>query len=68
MQIITVDAQINYAFLKAHVNLKLGASNLTNKHYRSFLGGPAVGGFYYTTLTYNLQRARGKSLTALLSE
>jgi len=50
----TLDAQVNYDFSKAKLNLKVGATNLTNKYYNSFLGGPAVGGFYYTTLTYNL--------------
>lgn len=50
----TLDAQINYDFVKTKLNLKIGASNLTNKYYNSFLGGPAIGGFYYTTLTYNL--------------
>jgi outer membrane receptor protein involved in Fe transport len=50
----TLDAQVNYDFVKTKLNLKIGASNLTNKYYNSFLGGPAIGGFYYTTLTYNL--------------
>ncbi|MFD2326611.1 TonB-dependent receptor domain-containing protein [Mucilaginibacter galii] len=50
----TIDAQVNYDFVKTKLNLKIGASNLTNKYYNSFLGGPAIGGFYYTTLTYNL--------------
>ena len=50
----TLDAQVNYDFSKTKLNLKIGATNLTNKYYNSFLGGPAVGGFYYTTLTYNL--------------
>ncbi|MBB6130998.1 TonB-dependent receptor [Mucilaginibacter lappiensis] len=47
----TIDAQVNYDFLKTGLNLKIGATNLTNKYYNSFLGGPAIGGFYYTTLT-----------------
>lgn len=50
----TVDAQINHDFLKSKLNLKIGASNLTNNYYNSFLGGPAIGGFYYTTITYHL--------------
>lgn len=45
MQIIRVAAQINYAFLKAHVNLKLGISNPTNKYYRSFWSGRLLAGF-----------------------
>jgi len=47
----TIDAKVNYDFLKTGLNLKIGATNLTNKYYNSFLGGPAIGGFYYTTLT-----------------
>jgi outer membrane receptor protein involved in Fe transport len=47
----TIDAQVNYDFFKTGLNLKIGATNLTNKYYNSFLGGPAIGGFYYTTLT-----------------
>jgi len=50
-----IDAQVNYDFLKTKLNVKLGASNLTNKYYNSFLGGPSIGGFYYTTLTYTIQ-------------
>jgi outer membrane receptor protein involved in Fe transport len=51
----TVDAQVNYDFIGAKLNVKLGATNLTNKYYNSFLGGPAIGGFYYTTLTYSIK-------------
>lgn len=50
----TIDAQVNYDFPKARLNLKIGASNLTNRYYYSFLGGPAIGGFYYSTLTYRI--------------
>ena len=50
----TLDAQVNYDFLKSKLNLKLGASNLTNHYYNSFLGGPSIGGFYYTTITCTL--------------
>lgn len=49
-----VDAQVNYDFLKESLNIKIGATNLLNQYYNSFLGGPAVGGLYYTTLTYKL--------------
>ncbi len=49
----TVDAQMNYNIIKT-LNLKIGASNLFNHYYYSYLGGPSVGGLYYTTLTYQL--------------
>jgi iron complex outermembrane receptor protein len=51
----TIDAQVNYDFVKTGLNVKIGASNLTNQYYYSFLGGPAIGGFYYTTLTLNIK-------------
>lgn len=51
----TLDAQINHDFIKTKFNVKLGAANLANKYYNSFSGGPAIGGFYYTTLTYSLK-------------
>lgn len=50
----TVDAQVNYNFLKEKLMVKMGATNLLNRYYYSFLGGPAIGGLYYTTLTYTL--------------
>jgi len=48
-----VDAQVNYNIIK-QLNLKIGASNLLNHYYYSYLGGPMIGGLYYTTLTYQL--------------
>ncbi|RYE06854.1 MAG: TonB-dependent receptor, partial [Sphingobacteriaceae bacterium] len=48
-----VDLQVNYNIVK-QLNLKAGASNLFNQYYYSYLGGPSVGGLYYTTLTYSL--------------
>lgn len=50
----TIDAQLSYVFPKLAFRVKLGASNLLNHYYTSFLGGPQIGGFYYTTLTYGL--------------
>jgi iron complex outermembrane receptor protein len=38
-----------------HIMIKLAGSNLLNQYYRSFLGGPSVGGFYYATVSYNLK-------------
>lgn len=50
----TLDAQVQYTALAGRLNLKLGATNLGNKYYYSFLGGPSVGGFYYATTTFNI--------------
>lgn len=51
----TVDAQVTYTFDKLNCRAKLGAGNLLNKYYYSFLGGPSVGGMYYLTLTYGIR-------------
>jgi iron complex outermembrane receptor protein len=48
----TVDAQIGFDFYK--LRIKVGGTNLLNQYYRSFLGGPSVGGFYYTSISFNL--------------
>jgi len=50
----TLDAQVNYTFEKAGCKVRLGGTNLLNKYYYSFLGGPSVGGMYYVTLTYGM--------------
>ena len=50
-----VDAQVTYLITSAKLRIKLGATNLLNHYYRSFLGGPQIGGMYYTTLTYGIK-------------
>lgn len=50
----TVDAQVQYNAPKNWLGIKLGATNLLNKYYYSFIGGPSIGGFYYCTTTINL--------------
>ncbi|WP_151086206.1 TonB-dependent receptor [Hymenobacter baengnokdamensis] len=50
----TLDAQVSYYIPTAQVRLKLGASNVLNKYYVSYLGGPSVGGLYYLTVMYGL--------------
>lgn len=47
----TVDAQLSYKFEK--MRWKIGGTNVLNQYYNSFLGGPAVGGFYYTSISFN---------------
>ena len=34
--------------------IKLGAINLLNQYYYSFIGGSSIGGFYYSTITLNV--------------
>ena len=48
----TLDAQVSYKLPKLKLSLKLGANNLLNHYYVSFLGGPQVGAFYYLMFTY----------------
>lgn len=48
------DAQINCDVFKHKLNLKVGGSNVFNKYYYSYLGGPSIGAFYYTTFTYHI--------------
>ncbi|WP_080059643.1 TonB-dependent receptor [Spirosoma aerolatum] len=52
----TVDAQLSYQLRKACVLVKIGGTNLFNQPYYTFIGGPAVGGFYYTNLIWELPR------------
>ncbi|MBO0931376.1 TonB-dependent receptor [Fibrella aquatilis] len=48
----TLDAQVSYPLRALHLFIKAGGTNLTNKPYYTFIGGPAVGGFYYTNLVW----------------
>jgi iron complex outermembrane receptor protein len=49
----TLNAQVNWKMLG--VTWKCGATNLTNAHYYSYLGGPSIGGMYYASVTYGLK-------------
>ena len=53
-QVFNVDCMVQYSFAKPSLGIKLGATNVLNHYYYSFLGGPQIGGFYYTTLTYSI--------------
>jgi len=50
----TLDAQVTWRLSNSKTQLKLGASNLLNKYYRSAFGNPEVGGLYYVSFGYNL--------------
>lgn len=45
------DAQVNYKLAKA--TIKLGASNIFNKHYIQYAGGPTLGALYYTSILFD---------------
>ncbi|MBO0936348.1 TonB-dependent receptor [Fibrella sp. HMF5335] len=48
----TLDAQVSYRLQGLRLLVKAGGTNLANKPYYSFIGGPAVGGLYYTNLVW----------------
>lgn len=50
----TVDAMLGYKYPKIKSVLKIGATNLYNKYYRTGFGSPAVGGLYYVSFGYNI--------------
>lgn len=50
----TIDAQASVDLVKNTLNFKLGATNITNKYYYSYIGGPSIGGYYYSSLTLNI--------------
>jgi outer membrane receptor protein involved in Fe transport len=49
----TLDAQVNLSIFKKHLHLKMGATNLTNHYYYSFIGGSSIGGYYYGIITFH---------------
>jgi len=49
----TLDAQLTYRFVKSKIALKLGGSNILNKRYITFYGGPTLGAIYYISLTFD---------------
>ena len=51
----TLDAQLSYAVPAPNLRFRLGASNVLNRYYVSYLGGPSVGGLYYLAVTYALR-------------
>ena len=53
--VFNADVMVNYTFAKPALNVKVGASNVFNHYYYSILGGPQIGGLYYTTLTLALK-------------
>jgi len=51
----TIDAKVSHVLKRLPLSVAAGASNLLDTKYNSFLGGPALGAFYYTSLTYALK-------------
>ena len=53
--VFNVDCMLRYTVVKPSIDIKIGASNVLDHYYYSILGGPQIGGFYYTTLTYSIK-------------
>lgn len=49
----SLDVQVSNQFTKPGISIKQSATNVLNHYYYSFLGGPYIGGFYYSTLSYS---------------
>ena len=47
----SVDAQTTYKIPKAKASIKVGGTNIFNKRYIQYAGGPTLGGLYYVALT-----------------
>jgi len=49
----TIDAQVTYRVPEAKASIKFGGSNLLNKKYLQYAGGPTLGGLYYVAVTFD---------------
>ncbi|MDB5146627.1 MAG: energy transducer TonB [Mucilaginibacter sp.] len=47
----TVDAQVTYRVPAYYATFKVGASDILNKRYYQYAGGPTLGGLYYVSVT-----------------
>jgi len=52
----SLDTQVSYYIPVIKSLIKIGASNVFNHYYNSFLGGPAVGGMYYVSIGYGINQ------------
>jgi outer membrane receptor protein involved in Fe transport len=50
----TVDAMVSYKLPSTKSLIKVGATNLFNKYYRSAFGSPQIGGLYYVSFGWNV--------------
>jgi iron complex outermembrane receptor protein len=47
----TFDAQVSLKVPQYKANIKAGATNIFNKRYLQYAGGPTIGGLYYVAIT-----------------
>jgi outer membrane receptor protein involved in Fe transport len=50
----TVDAQMTYKFPGINSLIRLGATNVFNRYYKTGCGNPEIGGLYYVSFGFNL--------------
>jgi len=50
----TLDAQVSYKIPVHRSMVKVGATNLLNKYYKTGFGNPEIGGLYYISYGYNV--------------
>lgn len=50
----TVDAMVSYKLPATKSLIKVGATNLFNKYYRTGWGNPQIGGLYYVSFGWNV--------------
>lgn len=50
-EINTFDAQVSYRVPESKTTIKVGGSNLFNRNYIQYAGGPTLGGLYYVAIT-----------------
>ncbi|SDD29353.1 TonB-dependent Receptor Plug Domain [Mucilaginibacter pineti] len=48
----TFDAQVTYRVPAYYATFKVGASDILNKRYIQYAGGPTLGGLYYVAVTF----------------
>lgn len=49
-----LDVMLGYKLTKIKSMIKLGATNVINKYYRSSFGNPEIGGLYYVSFAFNV--------------
>jgi len=54
-----LDAQVNYEFPK-YITIQVGGNNITNNKHIEAVGSPTVGGLFYTSVLFDLERNNKK--------
>ncbi|HEX7366052.1 MAG TPA: TonB-dependent receptor, partial [Pelobium sp.] len=49
----TFDAQVTYKVPQARANIKAGGTNIFNKKYVQYAGGPTLGALFYVAITFD---------------